>query len=101
MQKILLICLLLVLVVFNLQLHHGHGGMEEDGGVRYKIKQQALMNKDLAMRNQMVLIKIEGLKGSTDAVEARARYELNFVKPGEILVKLPMNELSQVKVSKQ
>lgn len=97
MQKILLICLLLVLVVFNLQLHHGHGGMDEDNGVRNKINQQTAVNNELAARNQMVLIKIEGLKGSTDAMEARARYELNLVKPGEILVKLPMNNLNQIK----
>lgn len=89
MQKILLVCLLLILFVFNLQLHNGHDGMSEDKEVQNQIQQQNRINKELADRNQMVVIKIEGLKGSTDAMEARARYELNLVKPGEILVKLP------------
>lgn len=89
MQKILLLCLLLVLLVFNVQLHSGHGGKAEDDLVRDKIKAQTIKNKEDATRNQMMLIKIDGLKGSTDAMEARARYELNLVKPGEILVKLP------------
>lgn len=90
MQKILLFCLLLVLLAFNVQLHTGRGGKSEDDVVRDKIKAQILKNKDDADRNQMMLIKIDGLKGATDAMEARARYELNLVKPGEVLVKLPV-----------
>lgn len=89
MQKILLLCLLLVLLIFNVQLHKGRGGQAENDAVHDKIKTQSLKNKEYATRNQMMLIKIDGLKGSTDAMEARARYELNLVKPGEILVKLP------------
>lgn len=96
MQKILLICLLLVLFVFNLQLHRGNGGESADAAIRNKIQQQIITNKELADRNQMMVIKIEGLKGSTDAVEARARHELNLVKPGEVLVKLPMDNPSKV-----
>ena len=94
MQKILLLCLLLVLSVFNLQLHHGVGGVDEDTGIRNKIKTQAKINQDLSSRNQMMMIKIDGLKGSTDALEARARYELNLIKPGEVLIKLPMTDLN-------
>lgn len=92
MQKILLLCLLLVLLAFNVQLQTGRGGKAEDKSVRDKIKAQTLKNKDDADRNQMMLIKIDGLKGSTDAMEARARYELNLVKPGEVLVKLPIGD---------
>lgn len=91
MQKILLIGLLLILFMFNQELHHGYGGMFDDNVVRNQIKIQTDRNKENADRNQMMLIKIEGLKGSTDAMEARARYELNLIKPGEILVKLPIN----------
>jgi cell division protein FtsB len=101
MQKILLICLLLILFAFNLQLHHGHGGIDEDNQVRDKIKEQLSINKEFAARNQMMLIKIEGLKGSADAIEARARYELNLVKPDETLVKLPPNDVRQSKTTKE
>jgi cell division protein FtsB len=90
MQKILLICLLLLLVVFNHQLHNGRGGRGDDLKIQTEINEQTKTNHQLADRNQMMVIKIEGLKGSSDALEARARHELNLVKPGEVLVTLPI-----------
>lgn len=89
MQKILLICLILILMIFNYQIHYGRGGSGEEKFIKDKIKTQLKTNKDLAARNELILLKIEGLKGSNDAMEARARYELNLIKPGEILIKLP------------
>lgn len=90
MQKILFLCLILVLVAFNMQLHNGRGGYIDDAKVREKIAKQNQINKELENRNQMMIMKILMLKGSSDALEARSRNELNVVKPGEVLVRLPL-----------
>ena len=48
----------------------------------------------------MMEIKIAGLKGSRDSMEARARNELNLVKPGEVLILLPGSDLANASVNK-
>ena len=48
----------------------------------------------------MMEIKIAGLKGSKDSIEARARNELNLVKPGEVLILLPGSDLVSNQVKK-
>jgi len=89
MQKILFISLIAVFIVFYTQLQIGSGGYMDDKAVIAKIKAQQVINQGLIKRNRDVGIKITDLKGSNDALETRARYELNLIKPGEILVVLP------------
>ena len=62
-------------------------------GVNVKeINKQAAINQELITRNNKMQLKISGLKGSSDALEARARSELNLIKRGEVLVLLPGND---------
>ncbi|MBY0380140.1 MAG: septum formation initiator family protein [Burkholderiales bacterium] len=91
MQKILFLCLIGVIVIFLYQLKHGNGGYADDVKLVKKIGIQTQLNESLYNRNSMLKMKIEGLKGSIDSLEARARYELNLVKPRETLVVLPGN----------
>jgi cell division protein FtsB len=91
MQKIIFISLILLIALFVTDLKYGNGGQTEDKNTLTQISQQNLLNESLAVRNSMMDLKISGLKGSLDALEARARYELNLVKPGETLVILPGN----------
>lgn len=99
MQKTIFICLALMLALFSYQLKYGYGGYADDQRVQGQITNQFNVNESLANRNSMLEMKIEGLKGSVDSLEARARYELNLVKPGETLVVLPGNY--NVKLPKQ
>lgn len=91
MQKTIFIYLALMLALFSYQLKYGYGGYADDQRVQSQITNQFNLNESLANRNSMLEMKIEGLKGSADSLEARARYELNLVKPGETLVVLPGN----------
>lgn len=91
MQKIILVCLILLIILFTSQLKYGSGGYIDDSSTVKQIGVQTLANESLANRNNMMEMNILGLKGSVDALEARARYELNLVKSGEILVVLPSN----------
>ena len=65
------------------------------------IAKQKQLNADLRERNSMMEMKIAGLKGSTDSIEARARNELNLIKQGEVLILLPGSDLADNKPKKQ
>jgi cell division protein FtsB len=91
MQKIIFLCLIGLLVVLPYQLKYGLGGYLDNQKLKAQIIKQSHINESLVNRNSLELMKIEGLKGSTSSLEARARYELNLVKPGETLVLLPGN----------
>ena len=99
MQKILLFLFLCVIGVFQFQLRYGRGGYVNDGVNVKEIDKQTLINKELIDRNNKMQLKISGLKGSSDALEARARSELNLIKQGEVLVLLPGNDI-QIKPKK-
>jgi len=94
MQKILFLCLVGLLVLFNFQLQYGHGGYKDDNKVKQQILTTFKINADLKDRNNMMILKISGLKGSDDSLEARSRNELNLIKANEILVLLPGNDVN-------
>ncbi len=91
MQKILFLCLVALVIFIPYELKHGVGGRDDVYRVHQEILTQEKLNASLENRNSLEQIKIEGLKGSKDSLEARSRYELNLVKPGETLVVLPGN----------
>ena len=91
MQKILFLCLVGLLVLLPYELKYGRGGYLDLVRIKQQIQMQTSINNELVNRNSMEKMKIEGLKGSIDSLEARSRYELNLVKPGETLVVLPGN----------
>jgi len=92
MQKILLFFFLCFVGIFQFQLRYGRGGYVNDGVNVKEINKQAAINQELITRNNKMQLKISGLKGSSDALEARARSELNLIKRGEVLVLLPGND---------
>lgn len=94
MHKLLFLALIGVVYLFQMQLRHGRGGEEDSARVNAVIQKQAQLNAELRNRNDMMEMKIAGLKGSTDSLEARSRSELNLIKSGEILVLLPGSDLS-------
>ena len=100
MQKILLILFLCIVVIFIEQLNYGNGGYQNNQMIIKQITKQQTINEELINRNSLLEMKIAGIKGSTDALEARARYELNLVKPGETLVVLPENYTIKVPTQK-
>lgn len=96
MQKVILLSLIGLILLFMLQLRDGSGGYKDNERILHQVAMQEDVNESLDYRNSMLKIKIEGLKGSVDSLDARARFELNLVKPGEILVVLPGNYVIKV-----
>ena len=100
MQKTLFLSLIGIVILFQMQFMHGHGGYADDERLKNQVNKQKLINAGLKDRNSMMEIKIAGLKGSRDSMEARARNELNLVKPGEVLILLPGSDLANASVNK-
>jgi cell division protein FtsB len=49
-------------------------------------------NQEQERRNADLAAEVKDLKTGYEAMEERARYELNLVKPGEVFVQLPEGE---------
>ncbi len=94
MQKILLFCLATVFIFFQYQFYRGHGGNIDNQKVKSKIAYQLQLNKQWEERNTAMMLQVENLNGSLDALEERARYELNLIKPNEILVVLSGSDVT-------
>ncbi|AFA41064.1 cell division protein [Wigglesworthia glossinidia endosymbiont of Glossina morsitans morsitans (Yale colony)] len=56
--------------------------------VRKEIKIQSEKNLQKKMRNQKLIIEINYLKNKNDAIEERARNELNMIKSNEVYYRI-------------
>ncbi len=93
MQKILFIVLLGVIALFQYELWFGRGGIYDSNQLSRTIAQQNETNQKLQKRNDSVVSHLQELKGSPEMMEARARHELNLIKPNELLVMLPSESM--------
>ncbi|RTL11028.1 MAG: cell division protein FtsB [Neisseriaceae bacterium] len=97
MQKLLFLALCAVVALFQYELWFGRGGIYDSNRLKNTIAQQIKINQELQNRNDGVIDHLQELKGSPELMEARARRELNLVKPNETLVLLPNQNESLVK----
>lgn len=89
MQKILVLVLLLVAVIFQYELWYGRGGIYDAKSLEKGITRQQSTNQQLQQRNDIVIDHLQELKGSVELMQARARKELDLIKPDEMLVLFP------------
>lgn len=92
MQKILFIVLVGLFVLFQYQLRY-HQDFEVRQ-IQVQIEMQKATNAKLTQRNVDMINQILSLKGSKDSIEAKARYELNLIKPNELLLLYPGNTVT-------
>lgn len=97
MQKLVFLALVAVIALFQYELWYGHGGIYDQDQLQGKIIKQSKANQQFQQRNNEVAAHLRELKGSPDFMEARARRELNLVKPDETLVIFPQTNTSPVK----
>lgn len=89
MQKYIFLILLGLNILVISELLAGKGGIANTYTLKSKIDEQLVINNNLKKRNDEMVNKIEALKYSPETLAAKARYELNLIKPGEVLVRLP------------
>jgi len=82
-MKIILAILFVLLVMLQIKLWRGDGGIVDTLQLQQAVDRQVLENNSLSERNEALEAEVEDLKKGVDAIEERARSELGLIKPGE------------------
>lgn len=75
--------LLILLIVLQVKLWTGSGGVRDVQSLRATVAETRKANETLKARNDALQAEVQDLKEGRDAIEERARSELGLVKPGE------------------
>jgi len=82
-MKIILAILVVLLVLLQIKLWSGNGGIVDVVQLQRSVDQQQQENKMLTERNNALEAEVEDLKQGVDAIEERARSELGLIKQDE------------------
>jgi len=82
-MKIILAILFVLLVLLQIKLWSGDGGIVDTVQLQQAVDHQQQENNALTERNKALEAEVEDLKKGVDAIEERARSELGLIKPGE------------------
>ncbi|MBL1261514.1 MAG: cell division protein FtsB [Thiotrichaceae bacterium] len=82
-MKIILAILFVLLVLLQIKLWRGDGGIVDTLALQQVLDHQVQENNVLTERNRALEAEVNDLKKGVDAIEERARSELGLIKPGE------------------
>jgi cell division protein FtsB len=84
-----IVFLIALLVALQYPLWLGRGGWLRVWEIDKDLQAQRAKTLALEQRNASLDAEVRDLRVGTEALEERARYELGFVRPGEIFVQVP------------
>lgn len=84
--------LVALLVLLQLPLWFGKGGLIRVHEMERQVAAQREVNQTLEARNASQEAEVRDLKSGYEAIEERARYELGLVKDGEVFVQTPQKK---------
>ncbi len=82
-MKIIPVILVVLLVLLQIKLWRGDGGIVDTLQLQQVVDHQVQENSVLTERNRALEAEVNDLKEGVDAIEERARSELGLIKPGE------------------
>lgn len=82
-MKTILVMLLLVLLMLQVRLWAGAGGVAEIVQLENAIDAQNAENAELQARNDVLMEDVSDLRNGLDSIEERARNELGLIRQGE------------------
>lgn len=82
-SRVTVAVLLVLLVLLQVRLWSGDGGMREIWHLKYEIARQQQENESLRERNEALEAEVADLKQGEAAVEERARAELGMIRRDE------------------
>ena len=83
-MRILVIVLGVLLIAIQFPLWFGKGGWLRTWDLERQLETQRSVNSSLAARNAEVAAEVVSLREGREAIEERARHELNMVRDGEV-----------------
>jgi cell division protein FtsB len=84
--------LIALIVLLQYPLWLGKGGWLRVWDVDRQLASQREAILQLETRNAALDAEVRDLKSGYEAVEERARYELGYIKPGEVFVQVPQKQ---------
>ena len=89
MKRLLVPAILVaLLVLFQVQLWTGRGGLPAVSDLQEKLDTQLSNNLKMQQANDQLAAEVRDLKEGLEIVEEKARSELGMVKPNEIFVQV-------------
>lgn len=87
-MRLLLLVLLLACIAIQIPLRWGGAGYAQVAVLEQQLDQQLQHNKALDARNNAMLAEIDDLRSGTEALEERARTQLNLLADDEYLIQI-------------
>ena len=87
-MRLLLLVLLFACIAIQIPLRWGGSGYAQVDVLEQQLEQQQQHNKALEARNNAMLAEIEDLRDGTEALEERARTQLNLLADNEYLIQV-------------
>lgn len=87
-MRLLLLVLIFACVAIQFPLRWGGSGYAQVDVLAQQLEEQLAHNKALEARNNAMLAEIEDLRGGTEALEERARAQLNLLADDEYLIQI-------------
>lgn len=85
----LTLVLVLLLALLQYRLWYAEGSLAEQHRLQQQLQEQLQINSVLLERNQRLEVEVLELQSGLEALEERARSELNMIKEGEQFYVLP------------
>ena len=87
-MRLLLLVLLLASIAIQIPLRWGGSGYAQVDVLAQQLEQQLQRNKALEARNNAMQAEIDDLRDGTEALEERARVQLNLLADDEYLIQI-------------
>lgn len=87
-MRLLLLIVALACIAVQLPLRWGSSGYAQVDVLKEQLSKQLQHNKALEARNNAMQAEIDDLRGGTEALEERARTQLNLLADGEYLIQV-------------
>jgi cell division protein FtsB len=89
-MRLLLIVLAVLVLAVQWPLWFGKGGWFRVWELQRTLAVQAQANEAMRLRNQQLATELASLQEAREAIEERARFELNMVRNDEIFFQVPV-----------
>ncbi|MDO6384970.1 MULTISPECIES: cell division protein FtsB [Uliginosibacterium] len=87
---------LALLLALQYPLWFGKGSWQDVRELQTRLEALQEANQQLEQRNADLAAEVKDLKSGYEAMEEKARFELNLVKPGEVFVHIPDEPVTAV-----
>ena len=87
-MRLLLLVIVLACIAIQIPLRWGGSGYAQVDVLEQQLEAQLQRNKALEARNNAMQAEIDDLRGGTEALEARARAQLNLLGEDEYLIQI-------------